>query len=278
VLIPCYHEEAALPQLFEKLSTLRQELANHGTIQLLFIDDGSRDKTIELLQKYCSEHPNAKLICHQQNQGLAAALQTGLHHASTEIVASIDADCTYDPIQLANLLHLMTAEVDLVVASPYHPQGEVVGVSAQRLWISQTASRCYRSLLRHQLHTYTSCFRIYRRSTISQISVENQGFVGIPELLWKVELAGGRIVECPATLTVRTAGQSKMRIARVTLAHLKLLSRIAWQRLFGKANATSSDAPRFSSLSSSATSDVAESPVTTPHEHDHDCPSVTSTI
>ncbi len=89
--------------------------------------------------------------------------------------------------------------------------------------------------MRHQLHTYTSCFRIYRRSTISQISVENHGFVGIPELLWKVELAGGRIVECPATLTVRTAGQSKMRIARVTLAHLKLLSRIAWQRLFGKA-------------------------------------------
>ena len=101
---------------------------------------------------------------HEANRGLAAAIPTGLAETQAEIVASLDADCTYDPLQLVPMLRLLAPDVDLVVASPYHPRGTVEGVAAWRLALSRLASRLYRCVMRNKLHTYTSCVRVYRRS------------------------------------------------------------------------------------------------------------------
>ena len=62
------------------------------------------------------------------------AIVTGLKHAETELVCSIDADCTYDPRQLPALLRTLTQDMAMVTASPYHPQGKVENVPAWRLW------------------------------------------------------------------------------------------------------------------------------------------------
>jgi dolichol-phosphate mannosyltransferase len=145
-------------------------------------------------------------------------------------VASLDADCTYDPRQLANLLPLLRPDVNLVVASPYHPLGAVENVPAWRLAISKLASRLYRLVLRNKLHTYTSCFRVYRRSAVIDLPLTSDGFVGIAELVWRLDAGGATIVECPAVLSVRRAGQSKLKIVRATLGHLRLLFRAACQR------------------------------------------------
>src|SRR5207247_1582762 len=85
-----------------------------------------------------------------------------------ETVASLDADCTYEPTQLLSLLKLLTEGVDVVVASPYHPGGKVVGVPRWRLALSRLASRLYGLVMRNQLDTYTSCVRIYRRSSVAK--------------------------------------------------------------------------------------------------------------
>jgi dolichol-phosphate mannosyltransferase len=129
------------------------------------------------------------------------------------------------------MLPLLTESVDLVVASPYHPAGGVVGVPRWRLAISRLASRLYRLVMHNSLHTYTSCVRLYRRSSVADLTLESNGFVGIVELVWQLDRRGGKIVEAPAVLRVRQTGQSKMRVARATLAHLRLLTQAAWQRL-----------------------------------------------
>src|SRR5205085_2627348 len=115
--------------------------------------------------------------------------------------------------------------------SPYHPAGQVTGVPAWRLWLSRLASRLYSLVMRNQLHTYTSCFRVYRKSSVSHLPLSRGGFVGVVELLWQLDRRGGTIAECPAVLTARTTGQSKMRTVRTALAHLRLLAEAAWQRL-----------------------------------------------
>jgi hypothetical protein len=120
--------------------------------------------------------------------------------------------------------------VDLVTASPYHPQGKVFNVPAWRLSLSKGLSRLYRLVLDHKLATYTSCFRVYRRGAVMGLPVKAGGFLGVAEMLGLLDLAGGRIVECPAALEVRLLGRSKMKIARTMAGHLRLLARLAAAR------------------------------------------------
>ena len=95
----------------------------------------------------------------------------------------------------------MTDDVDMVVASPYHPRGKVVGVPPGD-WLSRGWRRgCIGLVMRNKLHTYTSCVRVYRKSAVVDLPVSHGGFVGVVELLWQLDRRGGTIAECPAVLT-----------------------------------------------------------------------------
>src|SRR5205085_8574383 len=160
------------------LARLRAALADEYESEILLVDDGSSDRTWELLQEQFVGDARVRLIRHANNRGIAAAIETGIRAASAEIVASLDADCTYDPLQLIGLLGRLTEDVDVVVASPYHPAGRAVGAAQWRLALSRLASRLYARVMRNQLHTYTSCVRVYRRSSVMDLALRNRGFVG----------------------------------------------------------------------------------------------------
>jgi len=234
--VPCYNEADSLANLAAGLARLRQALAGEYELEIVLVDDGSRDGTWDMLQERFSGDPAIRLVRHAKNRGIAAAIATGIREASAEIVASLDADCTYEPTQLVSLLRLLEEHVDVVVASPYHPAGRVVGVPRWRLGLSRFASRLYGLVMRNQLHTYTSCVRVYRRNSVVDMRMSHGGFVGVVELLWHVDRRGGRIAECPAVLTVRATGQSKMRIARTALTHFRFLAHCVWQRLTDAVN------------------------------------------
>jgi hypothetical protein len=119
------------------------------------------------------------------------------------------------------------------VASPYHPEGRVLNVPGWRLFLSKGASALYRRILRQKLHTYTSCFRVYRQSTVSGISLKHGGFLGVAEIVGIMDLTGSRVAEYPATLEVRMLGRSKMKVVRTILGHIRLLSELLRLRLFG---------------------------------------------
>ena len=88
-------------------------------------------------------------------------------------------------------------------------------------------------VFRHQLHTYTSCFRVYRRSAVVDVQVNRGGFIGVAEMLGRLELAGASIVEYPTTLEARLMGHSKMKVVRTAVGHLALMARLAGLRLLG---------------------------------------------
>jgi glycosyltransferase involved in cell wall biosynthesis len=231
VVVPCYNEEAAIPHLAEALVRLERCLKGRCQVELIFVDDGSTDATRDALRRYFGNRPDCRILHHDTNRGIAAALATGFRAATHEVVASIDSDCTYDPVQLADMVPRLADGVAMVTASPYHPQGRVLNVPAWRLHISRAASWLYRRLLGNKLHTYTSCFRVCRRSAVVDQRLRHEGFVGVAELLWRVDRAGERIVEHPAVLDVRRFGQSKMRVLSAGMAHLRLLATIACCRI-----------------------------------------------
>jgi dolichol-phosphate mannosyltransferase len=88
----------------------------------------------------------------------------------------------------------------------------------------------YTRLFRTKLYSYTSCFRVYRRTALENLQIESDGFVGMAEILWRLENKGARMVEVPAVLNVRRYGQSKMRTLQVIGEHLGLMRQMAFTR------------------------------------------------
>ncbi len=233
IVIPCYNEELALSYLSNTLRSVEEKLSPQYDLRFIFVDDCSKDNTWACLQKLFGAQPNYTLLRHAQNSGVAAGILTGLRAAPTEIVCSMDCDCTYDPHELARMIPLLTVDTAMVTASPYHPQGAVRNVPKWRLSLSHGASWLYRRILRQPLYTYTSCFRVYRRSLVETVQVNEPGFLGVAEMLGKLDLSGAHIIEYPATLEVRLFGESKMKVGRTIVGHLKLMSRLVNLRLRG---------------------------------------------
>jgi len=250
VIVPCHNEEASIPYLVRSLDELKNELADSYAVQFILVDDGSTDKTWELLCQHFEARPDSLLLRHEHNRGVSGAILTGLDHAH-EIACSMDCDCSYDPRELKPMLALLAEDADLVVASPYHPEGRVSNVPAWRLLLSRGASFLYRAVTGSKLHTFTSCLRVYRRSAALTVPLKHSGFLGIAELAGRFILDGRRIVEHPATLELRLFGRSKMRIAKTIGGHLHLLTNLAWSRF------SASRAP--SSLSSTASQPEVDS-------------------
>lgn len=233
IVIPCFNEELILPYLEKTLTNVERAIRDRYDLRFIFVDDGSVDDTWSALRQIFGDRENCTLERHTSNRGVAAAILTGIDRAQTEVVCSIDCDCTYDPLQLEKLLPLLTKDVDLVTGSPYHPDGEVRNVPGWRLFLSKSLSKLYALVLHHRLATYTSCFRAYRRSAVENLPVREGGFLGVAEMLGQLDLNGGRIVECPAVLEVRLLGRSKMKTLRTIVGHLRLLTRLAFARMAG---------------------------------------------
>jgi len=231
VVIPCYNEEVALQYLSNTLREVEAVLEPSCRVEFIFVDDGSQDKTHQTLQRLFGENPGCMVIHCERNRGVTAAILTGIQAASSEIVCSIDCDCTYDPRELRHMIPLLAEGVDLVTASPYHPLGAVRNVPRWRLSLSRAASALYRLVSRQKLDTYTSCFRVYRREAVLQLAILEPGFLGIAEMIGKLDLRGGNIIEYPTTLESRMLGRSKMKTLRTIVGHLGLLGRLAWLRL-----------------------------------------------
>jgi len=231
VVVPCYNEERILPYLANTLRSVRESLDEYQ-LSFLFVDDGSTDRTQELLDSLFASWANCKVVRHPRNLGVAAAIMTGIRHAETEIVCSIDCDCTYDPHALKEMIPKLAAGVDVVTASPYHPLGHVRNVPGWRLGLSKVSSFLYRRVLRQKLYTYTSCFRVYRRAALRDLDLRNGHFIGVAEMLGMLDLQHAQIVEHPATLEVRLIGRSKMKVVKAAAGHLALMARLLLLRVF----------------------------------------------
>lgn len=230
IVVPMKDEAAGLAALEVALAALRERLAEVASCEFVFVDDGSTDATWDILQQRFGAWPATRCIRHERNQGIAAAIQSGIRATDAEWCASIDADLSYDPGELRPMLAL-AAGADLVTASPYHPRGGVAGVPRWRLGLSRALSRAYRLLLRSPVHTWTSCFRIYRRAAVVELPLANPGFLGTAEWLVRVLRRGGVVREHPCVLGVRRFGASKLRVLRTIAGHLRLLLGVGLGRI-----------------------------------------------
>ena len=233
LVIPAYNEAEGVSQTAQKLRPVLDQLRKANDLEVVFVNDGSKDDTEALLKQEFDADPGVKVVSHDRNRGLGAAIRTGFSHVNGDMIVTTDFDGTYSFDTISQLLALMVDGVDIVTASPYHPQGHVDGVPPYRLVFSYGASLLYRILVKWNIYCWTALFRAYRQPVIKTISFESNDFLAGTELLVNALRAGYKVVEYPTTLRVRTFGQSSLKIARVTKTHLQFQFAILKARLTG---------------------------------------------
>lgn len=234
IVIPCFNEKEGINYLSYQLFQLITKLKEKIPIELIFVDDGSDDNTYSLLKEKFSSLKKVKFLKHKKNLGIGAALKTGFKEATGDIVATIDSDCTCQPIEIIEMLKLLDEKTDIVSASPYYSLGKVEGVSQKRFFLSVNLSRLYNFILRQNIYTYTNIFRIYRKSALTKITFAANDFVAPAEILILSLFKRLKIKEYPLTLSCRKFGQSKMKVTKVIFSHLKFLIKIIFFILWKK--------------------------------------------
>jgi len=235
IIIPCYNEVENVPKIKKELFPVIYKLAEKRSVEVVFVDYGCSDGTLEALKEVCDEvaHPSIS-ICYKEhgtNRGLGAAIRTGFAAAHGDIVVTTDSDGTYRFEEIFALLDCLKPGIDLVTASPYHPKGGVVNVPGYRLVLSKGSSLLYRLLLNWKIHTYTALFRAYRRKIVEKVPFQSDGFLAGTEILVNSMLMGYHVAEYPAVLYSRVAGVSKAKIMRTIRAHLRFQWHLVLYRL-----------------------------------------------
>jgi glycosyltransferase involved in cell wall biosynthesis len=234
VATPCYNEADSLPSYFGRIEYVLGGLAEEGwRAGLLLIDDGSRDRTPEMLEDYARRQPGVRVVHHPRNLGYGAAIKTALALADTEWVVFVDSDSNYDQGLILDLVKLAEPENHLINVSILSPGGSA-GYPWYRLLLSSSVSRIYRTLLprlTRGIYTMSCGFRLYRRSIVPQVFPLADDFVATSEIMIRALMNRARVVELPATNARREHGVSKMRFLRVAWGHLKLAAQALLRRL-----------------------------------------------
>lgn len=234
IIVPCYNEAGGITTLRDMLLPVLAPLAERSSIELVLVDDGSNDGTGTALEDTfgVAGLPVAvQFVRHEKNRGLGAALRSGFAASHGEILVTTDSDGTYRFSEIPALIDCLQPGIDIVTASPYHPDGGVENVPFYRLILSRGSSYAYRLLVDPSIHTYTSLFRAYRRRVVEAIPFRSDGFLAGTELLVRVILADYRVAEYPAVLHSRVIGTSKAKIIRTIRAHLGLQMAVLLYRL-----------------------------------------------
>lgn len=222
VIVPCYNEEAGLPYLLQRLEAMRQTCAEDWCF--LFIDDGSTDETFTHLMSATRGRPWLKVVRHNENLGLGAAIQTGFEHTDSAVICTIDSDCTYPPERLPELIAKVHDGADIVTASAWHPESAAAEGGKLRILLSRMVSAIYKLLIGQDVYTFTCLFRAYNRATVSRVRFRASGFAAVAEIMLRSMLSGMKVDEVAMQLESRRHGESKLKVSDAILAHLTLLA------------------------------------------------------
>ncbi len=209
VVIPCYNEERTLGPLVSKV-------LNAGTLGLeldvVIVDDGSTDGSVAIADKLCQQDPRIRHFKHPRNMGKGAALSSGFAEARGDIILIQDADLEYDPAEYPVLLQpILDGRADVVYGSRF-----IGGAGHRVLYFRHSVGNKVLTLLSNiftdlNLTDMETCFKVFRREIIADISIREKRFGVEPELTAKISKIRPpiRIYEVGISYAGRTYSEGK---------------------------------------------------------------------
>ncbi len=223
VVLPTYNEAESIRAMVERV---RRSVPD---ADLLIVDDGSPDGTGAIADDLAAIDERVSVRHRAAKSGLGSAYLLGFGIAveqGYDAVVEIDADGSHDPAELPAMLAMLDKRgADLVIGSRWVDGGSVVDWPWARRAISQSGNRYAKWMLRSSIHDLTAGFRAYRTAALRGLDravVSSQGYCFQVELAWRVERAGGVVIEHPITFVERTTGRSKMGPAIVAEALVRV--------------------------------------------------------
>ncbi len=218
VIIPMYNEE---DNVLITLKEVKKVLKTCGSYQIIAVDDGSSDRTLPLLEEYARENSELLVLNHPVNMGMGKALRTGFEKAEGEVVITLDADLSYEPQYITELIReLHQHHLDIVIGSQYMAGGETEDIPFIRLFVSKMANKIVGYALDRNISTVTGILRAYRKEVLDSIEIESTGTEINPEILSKPIAIGFEVKEIPVKLKGRKLGESKIQFRSTTISHL----------------------------------------------------------
>jgi dolichol-phosphate mannosyltransferase len=235
IVVPLYNEEDNVDNYELELFPVVDEIAEryHIPIDFIFVDDGSKDRTLDKISSIATKRQNVVVLHHQKNRGMGAALKTGFAHTAADLIITMDADLTFRPEDIPVLLDAYFRErPECVAGSPYLQNGLMKEVAPMRLFFSRSVNFMYRMLLRQPITCVSPIFRLYRAETLKELDLESENFEINAEIISKYLISGYRVIEVPVELHKRRYGESKINIRREVLNNLKIMRKIVRTKYF----------------------------------------------
>jgi glycosyltransferase involved in cell wall biosynthesis len=215
IVIPGYNEEAIIVKNLSKICEYIKEFEDKYDWEIIFVNDGSIDKTGILADEFNSTCHILRVIHHHVNLNLGNALKSGFSHSKGDYIITMDLDLSYAPYHIGNLLKtLVNTKADVVIASPYMKGGKVTAVPFIRRALSRWVNRFMRLAAQEKLHTYTGMVRGYRTEFLKSLNLKTKDYEINPEILYKAMILRARIIEIPAHLD--WTEQNKLGIKRTS--------------------------------------------------------------
>ena len=200
IVIPVYNEEESLESLCEQLHEVLQTLALR--YEIIFVDDGSTDKSYEVLQKLHAADEHVKAIRFRRNFGQTVAFTAGFDYAHGELVVTLDADGQNNPADIPRLLEkLQEGDYDIVTGWRVNRQE-----SWTRRLVSKAANAIISRTTQISIHDRGCSLKVFKAEVVKNMRLYGQLHRFLPEL---ASAFGVRVAEVPVSDRARRFGQSK---------------------------------------------------------------------
>ncbi len=214
VVVPLFNEEDSVRPMHAAIVNAVAPLG--VAFEIVFVDDGSQDKTVQLVDEIARSDPRVVLVKFRRNYGQTPAMSAGIAQAAGEVIVTMDGDLQNDPADIGNLLQQIDAGYDIVVGWRHDRQDKLLS----RKIPSRIANRLIAKVTGVPIRDNGCSLKAYRAELIKKIPLYSEMHRFIPAM---AAIAGPRIAEIKVRHHARQFGKSKYGLSRIYKVLLDLM-------------------------------------------------------
>ncbi len=215
VVVPIYNEAENIEALHADITSSLEGL--DLAYEIIYVDDGSRDASFELLREVAGRDPRAVVISFRKNFGQTAAMSAGFDHCRGRLVVTMDGDLQNDPRDIPKLLSKLNEGYDIAAGWRFDRKDAFLS----RKLPSRLANGLISRITKVELHDYGCTLKAFRREVVQNIRLYGEMHRFIPAI---ASWMGVKIAEVPVNHRARQAGKSKYGIGRTPKVILDLIT------------------------------------------------------